>query len=224
VALHGSLDDLRRRVLVHVPRLRAARRRPRPREHRRDNGVRLRALHRLRPRRVVPRRADRPDARAPDAVDLRSRRLLDRLRLHPRRAARLGGVPGEPAGHALGRLLRLGSRLHADAPLRRGDDLQQPLRVHGDQRLRALPRHTDPDPLVHLHGREGGRPLARPARRDAARERAAVLGRGHGGDRLLDVGERARLLAFRQAQASPGPCRRTSSPAPGSSSSRWPAG
>ena len=98
-------------------------------------------------------------------------RLVDRLRVHPRRPARLGRLPGEPARRALGRLLQLGRTLHADAGARRRDDPEQPPRLHRDQRLRALSRHADPDPLVHLHGAEGGHLRPRQARRHAARQR-----------------------------------------------------
>ncbi len=68
----------------------------------------------------------------------------------------------------LGRLLQLGAPLHAHAATRRRDDPQQPARLHGHQRLRALPRHADPDPLVHLHGAARGDQPPQPARRHAA--------------------------------------------------------
>ena len=62
------------------------------------------------------------------------------------------GYQAEPARGAVGRLLRLGPRLHDHARPRRRDDPEQPPRVHRHQRVRALPGDADPDPLVHLHG------------------------------------------------------------------------
>ena len=129
-----------------------------------------------------------------------SLRLGDRLALRPDRPARLGRLPGRPARAALGQLRRLGERRDADDHPRRRDDREQPLRLHRHQRLRPLPRHPGADRLGDLHGREG--PHLRPRRpaRLAARQ-PALLGRGRRGDRLRDVGQRARLLALRQAEA-----------------------
>ena len=110
------------------------------------------------------------------------------------------GLPGEPAGDTLGRLLQLGAHLLADADRRRAHDLQQPARLHRDQRVRALPRHAAPDPVGAVHGDQGLRRRRRVVRRDAAGQRPAAVGRRHRGDRLLDVGQRAGLLALRQAE------------------------
>ncbi len=134
------------------------------------------------------------------------------------------GLPGQPARHPLERLLRLERDLHADAAGGGADDLQQPARLHRHQRVRALSRHAAPDHLVHLHGREGLRLRRRPLPRHAGRQRAPVLGRRRRGDRLLDVGQRARLLALRQSRASSGRSRRTCSRPRSSPSSPWPAG
>ncbi len=177
VALHGPLDDVRRRVLVHVPRLRDPRRRAQPRVDRRDHPARLRDLHRLRDVLVIHGRADRPDVRAADAIRLRKHRLGDRLPVRADRAARLGRLPGEPARDALGRLLQLGPHLLADADRRRADDLQQPARLHRDQRVRALPRHAAPDPVGAVHGDQGLHRRRRLVRRHAERQRPPGLGR-----------------------------------------------
>ncbi len=197
MALRGPLDDVRRRLLLHGAGLRDPRRRLFAGSHRRDRGARLRPLRGVRHARLVPRVAHRSDPCAADTVDLRERRLRDRVVVRPDRPARLGRLPGRPAREPVARLLRLGPRRGDRDHPRRGDDLQQPVRLHGHQRVRALPRDADPDPVVHLPRAEGIHHGQRQPRRHPRREHA-VLGRRRSGDRLLDVGQRARLLALRQ--------------------------
>ena len=199
LALHGPLDDVRCRVLVHGARDRDLFGRSQPREDRPDHADRLRALHRLRDVRRLPRLAHRADARAAHPLDLRDGRLLAGFGLRPRRTTRLGGIPGRSARADLGRLLQLGPRRAVLDPACRPDDLQQPLRLHRNQRLRALSRDADPDRLGDLHGREGLHRRRRPPEWFARGQWPAGLGRGHRGDRVRDVGQRAGRLALRQA-------------------------
>src|SRR2546430_1009627 len=62
VARRGSLDDVRRRLLLHGARLRDPRRRLLAGRNGRDRGARLRALRRIRPAGLVSRLAHRADA------------------------------------------------------------------------------------------------------------------------------------------------------------------
>src|SRR5207248_10271680 len=105
VALHGPLDDLRRRLFLHGARLRDLRRWLQPREDRRRDDPRLRDLRRVRELRLVPRVAHRADAHLAHALDLRAVRLGDRLALRADRTARVGRLPGRADGSALARLL-----------------------------------------------------------------------------------------------------------------------